>query len=298
MFDFLPKSLANQDTTKPFRPFHATSQSGTSVGTSVKSRGAFSPQADEAVASLTWLPEDMELLAREDIYAMPASGSPPGTTGLLLLPAGVTVKPQMLPKLIRHGAKPTQFIIQSRETGETQSVETPLPTTPVGATLPEALQGTFQRPASSGMSAGAHAMDMVLIDPNDKHMRKLIDTLTMAGVRMPHLHCSHDPAQLIEWVKRVRPSVLIVDETAHPLTSMVAKLNSLRRTFGIEHVILTVAPQATSGDVVDRDRILEQARQAGIEVVTKPLNTFSVSKAVRLYKAKLSLARQMADEQL
>jgi AmiR/NasT family two-component response regulator len=290
MFDFLPKPLANQEASKPFKAFQANA----SVGTSVKSRtGAFSPEADDAVASLTWLPDDMELLAREDIYALPASGSASGATGLLLLPAGVTVKPHMLPKLIRHGAKPTQFIIQNRETGETQVVETPLPTTPVGATLPEALQGSAPRVAATG----AHAMDMVLIDPSDKHMRKLIDTLTMAGVRMPHLHCSHDPAQLIEWVKRVRPSVLIVDEAAHPLTSMVAKLNSLRRTFGIEHVILTVAPQATAGDVVDRDRILEQARQAGIEVVTKPLNTFSVSKAVRLYKAKLSLARQMADEQ-
>lgn len=294
MFDFLPKPLAanqgnDQSLSKPFKAF----QGNATAGTSLKPRsGAFSPEADDAVASLTWLPDDMELLAREDIYAAPSSNGESSSNGLLLLPAGVTVKPHMLPKLIRHGAKPAQFIIQNRETGETQNVDMPSLAPPVGVTLPEALQGTGPR-----TTAGAHSMEMVLIDPSDKHLRKLIDTLTMAGVRMPHLHCSHDPAQLIEWVKRVRPSVLIVDEAAHPLTSMVAKLNSLRRTFGIEHVILTVAPQATAGDVVDRERILDQARQAGIEVVTKPLNTFSVSKAVRLYKAKLSLARQMADEQ-
>ncbi|MFN8614749.1 MAG: hypothetical protein U0003_02410 [Vampirovibrionales bacterium] len=288
MFDFLAKTFQ-----MPKRQGFPTGSGARYTRASGVMGGAFGPDADSAVASLTWLPEDMELLARENIYAPAVAGS--SESGMLLLPAGNVVAPHMLPKLMRHGAKPSQFIIRERldEDGHSPTLPVKAPAPPAGVTLPESLQN--QALASLGLGSTTTTMDMVLVDTNNKHLRKLIDTLTMSGVRMAHLHCTHNPAQLIDWVKKVRPSVLIVDETAHPLTSMVAKLNTLRRTYGIEHVILTVNPQSSPNDVVDRERVLEQARAAGIDVVSKPLNAFSVSKVVRQYKAKLSLVRQLAD---
>ncbi len=241
---------------------------------------------DDLTDATHWMPEGYELEVREDIYA----------SGLLLIKEGATVTTQQLPKLLRHGAKPQQFMLRSTETAMPTQPEAMAATlsaphhTPPGTTVPE----TLALPPNLTNNTVSHRADIVIVDTSDNHRKRLMDTLSLSGVRLAHMHCTHSPENLVAWLRQFKPALLIVDEHSHPLTSMVPKLNTLKRTFNLEHIVVTVDPPATVLDdgLIDREGQLQRLSNAGFEVITKPLNRLSLSKLIECYKTKLQLLQQ------
>lgn len=263
------------------------------------------PALQQLADTTQWLPKGYDLVTREDIFSR----------GLLIIREGSPVSAQLLPKLMRHGAKPQQFILrhqpasfpgQTQESFEEASWDTddlsgelgvsmPPPNAGhPGMTVPDALGGEYHyNDAQVQVPLGQDSRaDMVIVDPSQSQLRKTMDTLAASGVHDNHLHCTHQADQLIPWLRRFKPAVLILDETAHPLTSMVPKLNALRRTFDLEHIVLTVRsipPEDSPFRAIDRERLLETIAASGVEVMTKPLNRIGLSKTIARYKAKTQM---------
>ncbi len=215
---------------------------------------------DELTDATQWMPEGYELHVREDIYA----------SGLLLIREGSRVSTQQLPKLLRHGAKPQQFMLKSvaPTTAPTHTNQPHTePNTP-GVTAPE----TLALPDKFTADTVTHRADVVIVDTHDNHRKRLMDTLNLSGVLMAHLHCTHTPDNLISFLRKFQPAILVVDEHSHPLTSMVPKLNTLKRTFNLEHIVVTVdAPGAVAEEnQINRDVQLKRLTDAGFDVITKP----------------------------
>jgi hypothetical protein len=263
----------------------------------------------DALTSLTetttWLPHGYELITREDIFSR----------GMLIMRQGSHVNMSMLPKLMRHGATPQQFVLRQIPLTDEMEIMDEQPTSAVplaspGMTVPDGLRGPnlpvgLGLPATnvphqqdSGLMLGSESNpDMVIVDPNQHSLRKTMDTLALAGVGMNHLHCTPQSDQLIAWVRKFKPSVLVLDEAAHPLTSMLPKINALRRTFGIEHVVLTVStvPEASISDqyAINRDSLLKTIAAKNVDIVTKPINRLAFSNVVAQYKAKTRVSYQL-----
>lgn len=246
---------------------------------------------DAALMDEFALPEGLELVAKCDIFSRQSEGH------VLLIRKGHTVAPQALPKLIRHGADPSQFVFREREHVELHKT--------AHSTLPD------------GLSRHAHHLEMdeeqepvdhqadnariVIIEPNEGRLNKTLTLLDMNGVNLNDVQCSTDPSQMIPFVQHHQPSILLVDEATHPLSSMIPKLNAIKRAYHIQHVVLTLSQAEddphSEFSPISRDKIVEQAEASGIEVVYKPYNLFGLSRMLRLYKARTLFKKQVHSAQ-
>lgn len=253
---------------------------------------------DSALMTHFKIPMGLELIAKEDIFTQQSEGN------ILLIRSGTRIEAHALPKLIRHGASPSQFVFRevdsfSAEIEASSHTETPSVT---GTTRPDGLnrQNTHSTETNPKTDLCEHQADnarIVIIETNDTHLQKTLNILNMSGVLMGDIQCATEPNKLIPFVQHHQPSILIVDESTHPITSMVPKLNALKRAYNIQHIVLTVnqVPDESTSDFepVSRDKILEQAQASGIEVVYKPFNLFGLSRMLRLYKARKALQREV-----
>lgn len=244
---------------------------------------------DTALMDEFTLPEGLELVAKSDIFSRQSEGH------VLLMRQGNVVAPQALPKLIRHGADPSQFVFREKETLTLEKAP--------HTTLPDGLSRHASHIDHTEEPAGHQADNarIVMIIPNEDRLEKTLTLLDMSGVKLSDVQCSANASQLIPFVQHHEPSILIVDEDAHPMTSMVPKLNALKRAYHIQHVILTVSKQDEETDhefgPISRDKIIEQAEASGIEVVYKPYNVFGLSRMLRLYKARKFFKKQVDSAQ-
>ncbi len=244
------------------------------------------------------LPDGVQLVAREDIF------SNRGAQAVLLLRAGMVVEEDLLPKLIRHGAGPDQFVL--KETGTPKysqegvfrqefmesvpDLETPVAGEEV-AELPASRINPMTDPAQI-RSCEQSRNRIIIAESDERSLKRLMDTLFASGVRLADMHTVRLPDQL-EWaMNKYRPAILFLDESMHPVTSVFPRLQAIREKFGTEQIALTV--NILPDDEDHREALLEKAERLGIELIFKPVNRFALVSILKPYKARLAIQRSMS----
>lgn len=260
--------------------------------------------------------QNVTLIARQDIFSVVDDQQ------VLLVKAGTAVDPAMLEKLIRYGVQPNQFYIQRHASVSEESVmddeiasltmtvsegvakeitprgnaSTNMPvgmTNPIGqnSVLPSAAVSTEEIETALPSSQAVERQDIVVVDIEERSLKRLVNQLTVAGVSFSDIH----PVKLresLQWtLTKYTPSMLMVDENAFSATSLVAQVKALSSEHDIEQAVLLVNPASRtpkSMDVLQR-----QCDVAGIQLVYKPLNHFCLSNLLEVYKAKKQVQKQI-----
>lgn len=197
------------------------------------------------------------LVSREDIYAQRLDHDP-----VLLLRKGSEITADDLPRLIRNGASPTQFRLEYDET-QAYTRETELP----------AFTRNTASPASDPISDALRAeklirkkrsrQSVVILEPDQKSLKRLIDCLFVCGFSLPEIHPVRMASQLDWAIHKYSPQILVVDYEGLQLL----------RNFDCAHapsqLIMTVSP--------DHELPEELYLEKNIRILQKPVNRFDLN---------------------
>ena len=220
------------------------------------------------------LPEGVRLIAREDIFAAQ------GGKAVLLARAGMAVSEELLPKLIRYGAEPSQFVLE----------ESAAPATDTRTALPRisALPDMMSTPMMTTPAATTRNwQSLVVVEPDDRAFRRLNDALSLCGVRSRDIHVTRSAGHLPDMLASHAPSVLMVSDSIHPASSMMAYLRRLQSACGIERVALMSG--LSRAQERERQQLLLRAEEAGIHVLFRPITPFSLTPLLCEYRARLAM---------
>jgi hypothetical protein len=211
------------------------------------------------------------LVTREDIYRENKGMEP-----ILLLRKGYEVTPEELPRFIRNGAKPHQF--QFKHTEEPLRAYQLLPKPPIQSTpAPVLLRRT--QPASdppdtlSIRPQTGNRKKVLILEPDPKSMKRLIDCLFICGVPLDRIH----PVRLAEhlnWVaEKYRPNVLVVDY-ALPGSAQTGLdvLTAVQHLPWLERCILTVNPNQMPPKNDNWQALEAICQERNIRLLVKPVN--------------------------
>jgi hypothetical protein len=219
------------------------------------------------------------LVSQEDIYGRGQRRQP-----ILLLRKGQEIPAHDLPKLIQNGIRPDQVRFQyapddpatespddrvdawmeylGEKGGEDARLWSTQGMTPPGSVLPRrpsALPASGSRQDEMAHPYGSRAVPgykphtergrqtVLLLEPDPKHLKRLIDCLFGCGFSLNRIHPLRIPAHLSWALERHRPDILIADSRFIAEEGGLAALQEkLTPGFGPERVILTLDPQTNS----------------------------------------------------
>jgi len=286
-----------------FKGFHQPKQS----------KPSFPPQVPliTETTNSTPLPNNIELVAKEDIFSRSDEHS------VLLVKAGTSVDAEMLEKLIRYGVQPHQFYLKRHRSSintdtSIKTEETVTHYSGLGENSPNTnpmtspMTDTLHRPgiiSEAGMTdltqaipkepntQGVHRNNIVIIDPNEVSLKRLVQQLGSAGTTYSDLH-PVNRMETVTWaLEKYQPSILMVDEKAFPLTGVVAKLNSMQAKYHFEQMVLLITP-ATQLDK-NYAWLADRCEGSGITLIQKPLGHFQLTALLEAYKAKKQIQKQI-----
>lgn len=230
------------------------------------------------------LPDGVRLIAREDIFAAQ------GGRAVLLARAGMAVSEELLPKLIRYGAEPSQFVLEETATPAT-GTRTALPRV---SALPDMRSTPMSTPSSPPAATTRNWQSLVVVEPDDRAFRRLNDALSLCGVRSRDVHVTRSAGHLPDMLASHAPSVLMVSDSIHPASSMMAYLRRLQSACGIERVALMSG--LSRAQERERQQLLLRAEEAGIHVLFRPITPFSLTPLLCEYRARLAMIHRSRDD--
>jgi hypothetical protein len=213
------------------------------------------------------------LVSKEDIYR-----ENKGMTPILLLRKGFEVSMEELPRFIRNGARPHQFLFKPAESPEIASLDSPgaLPH-PLKALHRHGMTDEFE--ASPYRSLGSNHREkkrVLILEPNQKGLKRLIDCLFICGIPLDRIHTVRLPEQLAWAMAKYRPQILIVDYALPNQQTGLALLAGFTSLHGIEKIIFTVAPDEPMGDV-EIQTLETFCPEKKIKLLKKPVSRFTVN---------------------
>lgn len=215
-----------------------------------------------------WSPEDMfGFITRKDLAAALPSvrqGGAPVTLvtrediyreQVLLVKKGYEVEMDDLPRLIKNGAKPSQFTLKMS---------------------PEEAAEQFLGHSNPILQLARSQKHVVVLDPDQKSLKRTIDCFFVCGFSLSNIHPVRLSAHL-EWsLRKYQPQVLVVDYELLDGQDGLSLLNAMQRPGGIEHVILTLPARAFSSE--EESLILELSKRKHIQILKKPVSRFALNR--------------------
>lgn len=182
------------------------------------------------------------LVTREDIYR----------EQVLLVKKGYEVEMDDLPKLIKNGAKPSQFTLKMD---------------------PEEAQHVLGH-GNPIVKLARSEKRVLVLDPDQKSLKRTIDCFFVCGFSLPRIH----PVRLashLDWaLRKYQPQVLVADYELLDGRDGLSLLSGLTLADNVEHVILTLPARTFSSE--EESLILELSQRKNIQVLKKPVSRFAL----------------------
>lgn len=215
------------------------------------------------------------LVSKEDIYRENKGMAP-----ILLLRKGYEVSMEELPRFIRNGARPHQFLFKPAEGHEVASIKAP-------DTLPQQVKAVRRHgvmdefnvsPPYRPLERDPRDKKRVLIlEPDQKGLKRLIDCLFICGTPLDKIHTVRMPEQLAWALDKYHPQILIVDYALPNQQTGLELLTGFASLQGIEKIIFTVAPDEPMSDA--EIKTLETfSSEKNIKILKKPVSRFTVNR--------------------
>jgi hypothetical protein len=214
-------------------------------------------------------------VAKEDIYYQ--KGSHP----VLLMKAGHSVETSSIPRLLKFGIRPEQFLLEEKPA--TQEVfQDAVAALPPEARVMSGLDGVELQPPPQFFQRGAK--NKILIqDSDDRSIKRLTDCLTACGIPLANIH----PVPVLEtlfWaVEKYQPQVLFLDFTPYAFDSPTRQslgktMEQLKQYPCLQRILITTQlPPEQEGL---RQEMLALGEYFGASVLFKPLNRFVLKEAL------------------
>lgn len=206
------------------------------------------------------------LVSSEDIYRFDRGLEP-----ILLLRKGFELTPEELPRFLKSGAQPHQF--HYKHTGHSLA-KAPVNTQDIRRQhgMGNSILNPFKRLQKSTQIPYKQAL---IIEPDHKHMKRLVDCLFVCGIPLDQIH----PVRVISsvpWaVEKYRPQILVANyELSNPIDGL-----SLLQIFAglsfVETLILITPPHI---DLSDEEQVALQRinQNKRIKLLTRPVNRFDL----------------------
>lgn len=220
------------------------------------------------------LPEESSspfmLVSIEDIYRA-INRLKTGRMGepVLLLKKGIEVEATQLPRLMKNGANPSQFRIKSADGTVSEEV-----TADSFAGLP-VTNPIFEAPASLVRTLRSRKR-AIMLDSDQKSLRRLTDCLFMCGFQLDNLHPVRLSSNLNWALQKYMPHVLVVDYHLSGKQNGIQVLHMLQPALpSLEQVILTTPPLQTLPGWEAR-RIETFCENGNVYLLPKPVNRFAL----------------------
>ncbi|MBK8190337.1 MAG: hypothetical protein IPK79_07785 [Vampirovibrionales bacterium] len=239
------------------------------------------PQLGARSESAALIPSGVQLVAREDIVVVQ------GGRSVLLARAGMSVSEELLPKLIRYGAEPSQFILE--ESAPTAAKASAPSLRPLRKQDESSQASAMMNPVRSRPTQARNWHSILVIESDERACRRVSDALTLCGVRSKDIHLARSGAHLQQALQAFSPSVLIVSDAIHPVTSIIAYLRRLREESCVERVGLISSLSRLQE--AERRKLLALASGSGVHVLFRPITPFSLTPLLEEYRARLSMLR-------
>lgn len=219
------------------------------------------------------------LVSKEDIYRENRGMEP-----ILLLRKGYEVSKEELPRFLRNGARPNQFQWKYGLNQELPSANPiPLPPQPQnnrnyrGTTSPI---GTPGSPLGHPTPTVKHRRKTLVLDSDQKSMKRLIDCLFVCGMPLDRIH----PVRLAEhlpWaIDKYNPQILVVDYHLSGTYTGLEVLVALPHLSGLNQVILTISPRPVLSK--DEEQLIQHfCQENNIKLLRKPVDRHTLNRLLQ-----------------
>jgi len=192
------------------------------------------------------------LVSREDIYRE-SKGMPP----ILLLRKGYEVSPTELPRFIRNGARPHQFLFKPSEDLEYKP-------------LPQPFDTSLQTPPR-------HKQRVLILEPDAKNLKRLIDCLFICGIPLDRIHSVRMPEQFAWAVEKYRPHLMVVDYHLPGGKTGLELLAGFNSLYNVSKIIFTLEANASLSNL-EKKAFESAASRPSIQLLKKPVSRFTVNR--------------------
>ncbi len=246
------------------------------------------------------LPEGLQLVAREDVFSLQ------GDHPVLLIRAGKVVGEELFSKLVRYGVNPEQFVLKpiasENESPVSHAVNRQEKSGDEGHTTSEKTleseRSNFKKTINPMTDLKAEwsgtnliRNKIVIYEPDARSLKRIVDGLVMSGVYLGDIYPVRTSGELEPSILKHEPIMVFVDPSFHVETSLFPRLKTLRRDYGIEHILLTLSVSRQDQD--KRNQWMDKAERSGIDVLFKPMNPFALTPYVDFYKTRQGLRQDM-----
>lgn len=219
----------------------------------------------DPVAAEKKVEPSLTLVSKEDIYYRK------GNHPVLLMKAGQEVQVELIPKLLKFGIQPEQFLMAPKS-----DLDSALLT----AALPEARRMMTPPSAYSGSSVVRNSpwarKTFAVYEPDDRCMKRVLDCLTLYGIPNGNVHPVVRQDHLMRTLEKNQPEVLLYDFVLDPDSPAITKtIQALRRYDSLQCLILMMHVPSQKDSL--RQEVMELVKANHASVLFKPINRFQLS---------------------
>lgn len=214
------------------------------------------------------------LISKEDIYRENRGLEP-----ILLLRKGYEITTEELPRLIRNGARPHQFQFKTQPEllDYSESLQPRNAHEPQERPLKKSVS---LRPLAS-MDVGQHKKTVMILDPDQKSIKRLVDCLFICGLSLNRIHPVRMSDHLSWTLKKYKPQILFIDYNLSGQQTGLDILESLPEILmgqtGLETVIMTLSQNSNLTEAEKR-LIAMFCETKNIAVLEKPISRFALKR--------------------
>ncbi|HEY9746333.1 MAG TPA: hypothetical protein V6C99_08960 [Oculatellaceae cyanobacterium] len=206
---------------------------------------------------------------------------------VLLLKKGMEITANLLPKLVRNGADPAQFLIKSDDGKLTPAsfMSSPLSDTNLQTDAPTSL-----------VRAIRSKKRVVLLDPDTKSLKRLTDCLFTCGFGLDNLYPVRMASGLSWALQKYAPHLLIVEYLLPgKQENGLQALRELASVLPFLEQVILVAPPLQSLSDEESWEIQAFCRQWNVKTLSKPVNRFALKQILDQGIRELPPPRQASD---
>lgn len=227
-------------------------------------------------------PEGVEqeiLVSREDIYRRERGSDP-----ILLLRKGFELTADELPRFLKNGAQMHQFGYKHSNVPLKPSYSRP--------GRPEAMRKPAQWDANqptgpANLPTGFQQKRVLIVEPNQKDLKRLIDCLFICGLRLDRIHPVRVAANTPWAVEKYRPQILVADLRMMGQLDGLTILQAFTEFSFVERLILTIPAGYTLS--TDENQVVQTLKaRKNIKILSKPVNRFVLQRILQEVRPEAS----------
>lgn len=218
-------------------------------------------------AAAAWPPGT--LVSMEDIYRENKGMAP-----ILLLRKGYEVSPEELPRFIRNGARPHQFLFKPADDLEWKPIPHQFKEVRRQELLAEFGSGSFD---STRPAPPRQKQRILILEHDAKSLKRLIDCLFICGVPLDRIHTVRLSEQLDWAIAKYRPHVLMVGYHLPNGQSGLELLAGFHSLYNVSRIIFTLEPNTVLNER-EKNALESTGNSPSVQLLEKPASRFTVNR--------------------